>query len=74
MNRLILPVAIALALSPAHAQQQQSPMEQALSQKIVAELNASLQCSASLLTIQAQLQTAQSRVKELEAKYEPAAK
>lgn len=51
--------------------QQQSPMEQALVQKLMAEINTSLQCSAAQVTMQDQLKTAQARVKELEAKQEP---
>jgi hypothetical protein len=63
----------ALAISaPAYAQQQ-TPMEQALAQKLTIEVNASLQCSAAQVTTQGQLQAAQARVKELQDKYEPKA-
>jgi hypothetical protein len=48
-------------------------MEQALGQKLLSEINASLQCSASMLTTQSQLQAAQARVKALGGKYEPTA-
>jgi hypothetical protein len=52
--KLILAVAIGLLLSaPAHAQQQQTPMGQALGQKVLVELNASLQCNAARVTLQA---------------------
>jgi hypothetical protein len=72
--KVITTIAIFLLIgSPAFAQQQQSPMEQALAQKLGIEVNASLQCSASLIAAQAQLTAAQARVKELEAKYEPKA-
>jgi hypothetical protein len=69
MNRAIAILMLALS-TPAHAQQQPSPMEQALSQKLITEINAALQCSASLVTAQGQLQAAQAqaRVKELEPK------
>jgi hypothetical protein len=67
----ILAIAIGLALPlPAHAQQQ-SPMEQAPSAKLGAEIGGSLQCSAALIVDQQALAQAQARVKALEEKYEP---
>ena len=61
-----------LLMTPALAQQ--SPSEQALSSKLLAEINAGLQCNTTLLTERAELQKAQARVKELEEKYEPKGK
>jgi hypothetical protein len=58
---------------PAHAQQQQTPMEQALSMKLLAEVNTTLQCTAAQVTMQGQFQAAQARIKDLETKYEPKA-
>jgi hypothetical protein len=70
--KLAVAVALVLLAVPALAQQQ-SPMEQALAQKLGIEVNASLQCSAAQITTQAELAKAQARVRELEAKYEPKA-
>jgi len=61
-----------LLITPALAQQ--SPSEQALSSKLLAEINAGLQCSTTLLSERAELQKAQARIKELEEKYEPKGK
>ena len=67
--------AIILALLPcqALAQQQQSPIEQALSQKILAEVNAGLACSAQLIEVKKQLDEAQAKLKDFESKAKPGA-
>jgi hypothetical protein len=59
-------------------QQPPSPMEQALSGKLISEINNGLQCVAANISfqqqvaaLQAALTKAQDRIKELEAKYEP---
>lgn len=67
-------VLLLLLITPAFAQQAQTPSEQALSSKLLAEINAGLQCSATLLTERAELQKAHARIKELEDKYEPKSK
>ncbi len=72
MQRIWPIVALLLAASPALAQQQQaaapqSPMEQALSQRLSVEIGASLQAAATVIDLQRQLALAQARVKELEA-------
>ena len=48
-----------------------TPQVQALQQKLLQELNASLQCSEAALTLQQQLATANSEITQLKAKYEP---
>jgi hypothetical protein len=70
-------VSMAMGLGAALAQQQPappSPNEQALGQKLMAEINASIACGANLITANQALATAQARIKELEdklAKSEP---
>ncbi len=57
-----------LLVSPALAQQQPSPVEQAMSQRLLSEINSSLQCGAGLISTSAELTKAKARVKELEEK------
>jgi hypothetical protein len=52
------------------AQQLPSPNEQALGNKLMQEIQGSLTCSASVISLQAELTKAQARVKELEASKE----
>lgn len=52
----------------AFAQQQSTPIEQAMGQKIMAEINNGLACSARLIEVQKQLDDAQAKLKELEPK------
>lgn len=61
-------VAILLFSAPAFAQQPQpsTPLEQALGAKLVAEINAGLQCSATQTVLQQQLQQATAKVADLE--------
>lgn len=64
-------VAGLLLTSTAVCAQQSSPLEQALSVKLSAEINAGLQCSAAIVTMQQDLAKVQARIKELEEKHEP---
>lgn len=78
MNLLHRTIATALfaitVLSPAQAQQQQpSPSEQALGAKLMKEINDGLQCSATVVSAQAEIQRLQAKLKELEPKNKPAA-
>ena len=53
--------------APAHAQQQsQSANEQVLGNKLVKEIQESLACQSSLITLQQQLNAANDKIKELE--------
>lgn len=54
---------------PAWAQQQ-TPSEQALGTKLMQEIQGGLNCSASLIALQAELAKAQARIKEFETKAE----
>lgn len=67
MIRSIAAAALILALaSPSLAQQ--SAVEQALGQRLMAEINANIQAAAMIIDLQRQLAAAQARVKELEPK------
>lgn len=52
----------------ASAQQQPSPLEQALGAKLTTEVGAGLQCSVDLITTRSALDKALARIKELETK------
>jgi hypothetical protein len=68
-------IALALLATPALAQQQQpSFTEQAMGQKIMQEINNGLACSARLIEVQKQLETAEAKVKQLEGEAKPAPK
>jgi hypothetical protein len=55
-----------------HAQdRQQTPFEQALSAKLFQEINSSLSCAVTQLTVQRELDAAKARIKELEAQTAP---
>lgn len=69
MKRTLL--ALIFLATPAFAQQPPSVNERAISAKLMAEINAGLSCSASLISTQDELTKAQARIKELEDKYEP---
>lgn len=67
MIRSIAAAALILALaSPSLAQQ--SAVEQALGQRLMAEINANIQAAAMIIDLQRQLAAAQARVKELDPK------
>lgn len=57
-------------VATAFAQQQPSPNEQAMGTKLMQEIQGGLNCSASLIGVQAELVKAQTRIKELESKPE----
>jgi hypothetical protein len=63
-------IGLSLLATTAALAQQQTPNEQALGTKLMQEIQGGLNCSASLITLQAELAKAQARVKELEAKAE----
>ena len=55
----------------AQQQHQQTPSEQALGTKLLQEIQGSLTCNASLISVQSDLAKAQARLKELEPKPAP---
>lgn len=63
-------LALSLLIATSALAQQQTPSEQALGTKLMQEIQGGLNCSASLITAQAELTKAQARIKELEAKAE----
>ena len=72
---MILPrIAVALSLTslalPALAQQSPSPLESALSQKLMAEMNAGIACTTQAITYKQQLDKANADVTRLTDKYE----
>lgn len=70
---LIIIGGMVVGITPATAQpqqQQQSPGEQALGAKLMQEIQGGLNCSANLITVQAELAKANARIKELEPKQE----
>lgn len=63
----IAALAWVLMMAPAQAQQQQkSPVEQVLTARVMQEIQTSLNCGVDLITMQAALDKANARVKELE--------
>ena len=69
MRKLLIVIFLFSAV-PAFAQNQPAPNEQALGAKLMQEIQGGLNCSASLIGVQAELVKAQARIKELEAKAE----
>lgn len=71
MRTLIIGLSLFVATS-AMAQQQQPPAasEQALGAKLMQEIQGGLNCSANLISVQADLAKANARIKELEPKTE----
>lgn len=69
--RVFIIVLSLFAATTALAQQQQSPNEQALGTKLMQEIQGGLNCSASLIGMQADLTKANARIKELEQKDKP---
>jgi len=67
MKRVLIAAALLLAGPALAEQQEQSPAEQALGQRVIVEINANLQAAAKIIELQRQLTAAQARVKELEA-------
>lgn len=69
MRRTIAIAVLLVLTAPALAQQPSPPVsEQALAQKLMTEINAGIQCSATTITLQQQLAAAQAEIKELKAK------
>jgi hypothetical protein len=68
--KAILAIVALLIAAPASAQSAPppTPMEQALSRRLSDEIGASLQASATIISLQAQLAAALARIKELEPK------
>jgi hypothetical protein len=50
---------------------QSSPLDQALSAKLMAEMNYGLQCATDLISVKAELDKAKQKIKELEGKEAP---
>lgn len=71
MTRLVALAAFVALATPALAQQQPSPAEQALGSKLMQEVQAGLNCSADLIVLRAELARANERIKELAPKPEP---
>lgn len=69
MKKSILVVTL-LASTCVSAQQVPPASEQALGAKLMQEIQGGLNCSASLITVQAELAKTQARIKELETKPE----
>lgn len=66
-------ISMLLVLVASAQQQPSTPLEQAMGAKLVTEINAGLQCTATVITIsqqleiaKAQLETAKARIAELE--------
>ena len=68
--RIALSLVLALAPLPALAQQSPSPLESALSQKLMAEINAGIACTTQAITYKQQLDKANAEVTRLTDKYE----
>ncbi len=71
-----LALLLVLLASPALAQQPQTPEVEALSQRLIAEINASLQCSAGLISAKREIERltaelAQLREEKIRAKQKP---
>lgn len=73
MRSFKIAVAIGFFLTSAALAQQPpaSPSEQALAQKLMAEIGTGIQCSTATITLQQQLAAAQERIKKLEADQKP---
>ena len=63
-------ISLALTASAAAQQPQMNPLEQALSNKLMAEINSSLQCSVAAVNAAKQIADMQKQIDELKAKYE----
>lgn len=74
MVRTFLTVAVLLVCGTALAQESQTPLEQALMQRLNAEVGGGIQCGAAYITLQRELTAAQQKIKTMEEKYEPKSK
>lgn len=59
-------IGLALLTATSALAQQQTPSEQALGAKLMQEIQGGLNCSASLIGVQAELAKANAKIKELE--------
>lgn len=66
MKKLI--VCLIVLFSTQALAQQQTPIEQALSNKLLQEIQSGIACSSSVISLRAELTKAQERIKELEVK------
>ena len=72
MKYLVAILMMLVFASEAQAQQQTSPTEQAIGNKLLQEINNGIACNANLLVVQKQLADAQAKIKEIEPKAAPA--
>ena len=73
MFKFIIGASILLVLAATAAAQQpsqQSPLEQALSKKLMDEINSNLQCGVSAVNAAKQIADLQKQVDDLKSKYE----
>jgi hypothetical protein len=68
MKRFFLLALLTISAQALAEQPQPSALEQALGQRVMAEVNANIQASATIVDLQRQLATAQERLKALEDK------
>ena len=68
--RMALALALAVLSLPALAQQSPSALDTALSQKLMAEMNAGIACTTQAITYKQQLDKAEAEVTRLTDKYE----
>ena len=71
MKRLLALAIICVPFSVQAQEAPQSPRERALSQRVLTEINNSLQCTTIAEGLADQLKAAQAEVKRLTDKYEP---
>jgi hypothetical protein len=67
----VYPLALALSLAllmPSYAQQTSPETQQAVANKLMSEINAGIQCSASIITLRRELETAQAQIKSFTEK------
>jgi TolA-binding protein len=64
-----LGISLALTASASAQQPQMNPLEQALSNKLMAEINSGLQCNVAAVNAAKQIADMQKQIDELKAKY-----
>lgn len=74
LSGIAVVVLVFALLANAARAQEASPTLQALSQRLMSEINSNLQCSTNLIELQAKLTHAVADVDRLTAKYEPTKK
>jgi TolA-binding protein len=65
-----LGISLALTASASAQQPQMNPLEQALSNKLTAEINSGLQCNVAAVNAAKQIADMQKQIDDLKAKYE----